>query len=260
MIEIDRIEAQADKFRDEFVNASPFEYVVIDNFCDSEKLNALLDQIPNPDDGGINRSRDYVFARNKFEKSNFREIGPLFSEIYDDFMSDRFRSFLAKVTGADVWVDPEFHGGGIHQGGAASFLDMHADFSHHPLQADWERELNILLYLNRDWEPSYGGQLQIKNKITGEQGAVEPLFNRCLIMRTKAHTLHGYNPVSFPEGQYRRSIATYAYSAANAGAVPRSTTWFPEQGGALKRLLGRTWPLLVSVKTRIFGSATARNR
>lgn len=259
MIRFERLEREKEQLADAFRDAKPFSYVVIDDFCDPAALNALLDQIPSPDDGGINKSRDYVFAKNKFEKSNFRGIGPLFEEIYTDLLSDRFKAVLGKIVDAPVWVDPDFHGGGIHQGGEGSFLDMHVDFSHHPLHADWERDLNILLYLNRDWQPEHRGQLELRHRETGESGKIEPLFNRCVIMHTKSYTLHGYGKIAFPKGQFRRSIATYAYRPATGEAKGRSTTWFPEEGGAVKRAVGRSWPRLVAIKTKLFGSGTSRN-
>ena len=39
---------------------------IIDNFCDPEKINKLFSEIPELD----TKSRDYMFANNKFEKSN----------------------------------------------------------------------------------------------------------------------------------------------------------------------------------------------
>lgn len=260
MIRFERLEAEQAEFARAFATASPFPYVVIDDFCDAEALGKLLDQIPSPDDGTINKSRDYVFAKNKFEKSNFREIGPLFDEIYADLVSERFQAALQTIVDAPVWVDPSFHGGGIHQGGEGSFLDMHVDFSHHPAHQDWERDLNILLYLNRDWDPAHRGQLELRHKETGAATQVEPLFNRCVIMHTRAYTLHGYGRINFPQGVYRRSIATYAYKPAVEAGKGRSTVWFPEEGGALKRAMGQSWPTLVAIKTKLFGSGTSRNQ
>ena len=58
-----------------------------------------------------------------------------------------------------MFIDADFYGGGIHQGKAGSFLDMHADFNYHPLKEHWFRNLNLLLYLNKDWKKEYAGEL-----------------------------------------------------------------------------------------------------
>jgi hypothetical protein len=75
-----------------------------------------------------------MFARNKHEKSGFRDISPEFEQLHADLMNERFQLLLQRITGEAVFVDPAFHGGGIHQGGEGSFLDMHVDFNTHPLQ------------------------------------------------------------------------------------------------------------------------------
>jgi hypothetical protein len=260
VIRFDRLESELPALAEQFRTAKPFSHVVIDDFCDTEALTDLLARIPSPEEGGINKSRDYVFAKNKFEKSNFRDLGPAFEEIYQDLMSDRFKEILRGITDAPVTVDPDFHGGGIHQGGEDSFLDMHVDFSHHPMRDDWERHSNILLYLNPDWQPAHGGELQLRHRETGEAGKVPPLFNRCAIMHTRDYTLHGYHKLNFPKGRFRRSIATYAYVPSQEGAKGRSVIWFPEEGNVVKRALGQSWPKLVEIKSKIFGSGTSRNR
>jgi hypothetical protein len=138
---------------------------------------------------------------------------------------------------------------------------MHADFNLHPTHKQWIRELNLLLYLNRNWKPEHGGQLELKNAITGATASIEPLFNRLVIMLTKDFTLHGHRPIRFPKGTFRTSIAAYAYSqaprATATDGLRTTTTWIPE-GSPVKRVVARVTPWLVSAKQRLFGSATAR--
>jgi hypothetical protein len=263
LINFERIDRNISKLRTEFENNKPFRYLAIDDLCDPERLNRLVDKIPDPIEVGIKQSRDYVFAKNKFEKSRFRDLDPLFDEIYMDLTSERFKQFLQEITGEEVFLDSQFHGGGLHQGGADSFLDMHADFNYHPLHKEWFRDLNILLYLNRGWESSYGGQLKLRHLHHPERGTglVEPLFNRCVIMPTRDYTLHGYDKINFPQGTYRRSLAAYAYRLTDlpVSSEVRSTRWYPENSGFAKKALGQSWPRLVKMKSAIFGSRTAKN-
>jgi hypothetical protein len=261
MILFDRLEQRLDELGAAFRQAQPFPHVIVDGFADAERLAAAVAAIPDPALAGIRKSRDYVFARNKFEKSNFRELSPEFAELYGELGGERFRAILRRISGEDVFVDPEYFGGGIHQGGAGSFLDLHADFNFHPLHADWFRNLNILLYLNAGWQREHAGELRLRHRDTGAEHRVEPLFNRCVVMLTRAHTLHGYDPIRFPAGSYRRSLAAYGYSlATDRSGRPRSTTWYPDHGGIVKRWVGRAWPTLVKLKNLLFGSATAKNR
>jgi len=168
------------------------------------------------------------------------------SELYEDLISDRFAAILFGIIGERVFVDESFHGGGVHQGGEGSFLDMHAEFNYHPIQKHCFRNLNILLYLNKDWLPVYGGDLKSRHAKTGEHLKVEPLFNRCVIMFTRDYTLHGYDKINFPAGHFRRAIATYAYSLDEYPKEGyRSTKWHPESGPILKKIIGSNWLKLV---------------
>lgn len=252
MINFNLIEDNLEILSQEFREAEPFPFIKIDNFADAEKLSRAIESFPVPGCAKINKSRDYIFAKNKYEKSNFKDLSSECQEIYDDFVSERFQNILIKITGQDVFVDKEFHGGGIHQGGEGSFLDMHVDFNYHPLHHDWFRNLNILLYLNKDWQKEYKGQLRLKHLKTGKYTEVEPIFNRCVIMFTRDYTLHGYDSISFPPNKFRRSIATYAYSLDREPQAQRSTVWMPDKSSIAKKVIGKFWPKLVKVKTSFY--------
>jgi hypothetical protein len=259
MIAFSRLQSQAPILQKQF-HSNIFGYVVIDNFLEDESARALLTEIPDPRAAGLAQSRDYVFAKNKFEKSAIEELGIAFRTLRDELLSPEFAKSLRDITGEDVFVDPAFHGGGLHQGGEGSFLDMHTDFNSHPLHATWFRNLNILLYLNEGWRQGEGGELKLRHRQTGAAASVEPIFNRAVIMHTRDYTLHGYDPIKFPAGKYRRSVAAYAYTHMEKSAEHVSTTWYPDEGGIAKRMLGRVWPRLVRIKGKLLGSGTARNR
>ncbi|RBY86136.1 2OG-Fe(II) oxygenase [Blastococcus sp. TF02A-26] len=251
---IDRAEELAERFR----TASPFPLLVIDDFLDTATARALLAEFPAPD--AMPRSRDYVFG-NKHELSSVAEQGPTSRAFYDALMGPEFQRFISTLTGTELFVDPAFHGGGFHQSGDGGFLDTHVDFNMHPLHPDWKRTLNVLLYLNEDWRPEYDGRLLVKNGADGETRAIEPLFNRGLIMVTDDRTYHGFARMSLPPGVTRKSIATYAYELVPEGSVvARTTGWAPEAAGVFKRTFARHYDRAVRIKTRVLGSATAKNR
>jgi Rps23 Pro-64 3,4-dihydroxylase Tpa1-like proline 4-hydroxylase len=260
MINFESIESNLENYAQKFKQAEPFPLVIIDNFADTEKLSKVVASFPIPGENKLNKSRDYIFAKNKYEKANFRDLSDECNELYQDLISQRLQKILQTITGQDVFVDQEFHGGGIHQGGKGSFLDMHVDFNYHPLHRNWFRNLNILLYLNQDWQPEYRGQLKLRHTETNKYREVEPLFNRCVIMFTRDYTLHGYDPIAFPPGQFRRSIASYAYSLDKNPQNERSTLWVPEQSSFVKKMIGKYWPEIIKAKSSVFGSGTARNK
>ncbi len=241
-----------------FAKASPFPHLVIDDFLDENVAEGLLAEFPAPD--AMPRSRDYMFGE-KRELSSVAEQGPTSKAFYDALLGPQFRDFICRLTGKDLFVDPAFHGGGFHQSGDGGFLDTHVDFNMHPLHPDWLRTLNILLYLNKDWRQEYDGRLLIKGKPDDEPVGILPLFNRGLLMLTDDHTYHGFKKMSLPPGVTRKSIATYAYELVPQGSVDaRTTGWSPEEGSPLKKSIARHYDAVVKFKTKLFGSATAKNR
>lgn len=256
MILFDFIEANKEKYREQFLTAKPFPHIAVDGICDEDKLNTLYNNIPDIEVA----SADYVFAKNKFEKSKFKELGGLFEELYNDLVSERFKNWVAYITNEDIFIDATFYGGGIHQGKKGSFLDMHADFNYHPLVENWYRNLNLLLYINKDWQESYGGHLQLEDGRTGEKTAVAVPFNRLAIMHCRAYTLHGYNPINFPEGKYRTSIAAYAYTVhENNMEAARTTVWHVKKDNPIKYALSKIWVPAVKIKSMFSKSNTAKH-
>ncbi|WP_299212996.1 2OG-Fe(II) oxygenase [uncultured Aquimarina sp.] len=257
MINFDFLEKNKEELRLKYLTNQPFSHLIIDDFCDENKLKELRNQIPELE----NKSRDYMFANNKFEKSNYKELGPLFNEIYEDFKSERFNEFLSFISAKKVFVDPKNHGGGLHQGKKNSFLDMHLDFNYHPLDKNLYRQMNLLLYLNKDWKEEYGGELKIEDLRTNKQAELGVPFNRLIIQECGPYTLHGYDMTSFPDGNYRTSIATYAYTKHNQlMEKPRTTDWFPDkEASAIKQFAAKHYNKAVQIKNKLFGSGTAKN-
>ena len=107
-----------------------------------------------------------------------------------------------------------------------------------------------------------GGKLLLTDRPENAAIAVEPKFNRLVIMECTDSSFHGYRAISFPTGRSRRSVAAYGYSKIAVGSVSRHTTnWVPPENASLtKRLLAKNWNRLVLTKNRFFGSATLKNR
>lgn len=122
--------------------------------------------------------------------------------------------FLERLTGISGLIpDPYFTGGGVHQIERGGHLGVHADFNvYERLRLD--RRLNLLLYLNRDWQEEWGGHLELWNSgMTTCERRVLPIFNRCVIFSTTDSSYHGHpDPLRCPPHRTRRSLATYYYS------------------------------------------------
>ena len=243
---------------EQFRAGDPFPLVVIDGFVHDDLAKQLVDEFPAID--AMPKSHDYVFA-DKRELSDLQRFGTAGATLEQALLSPRFAAALSELTGTTIFVDPDFYGGGFHQSGDGGYLDMHVDFNIHPEHKTWFRMLNVLLYLNPDWQDDYGGHLLVKTSPDATPRAISPQFNRGVIMTTTESTYHGFRRMKLPAGVTRRSIAAYGYRLVAEGeSAVRTTGWAPENAGLGKRVLARGYNRVVTLKNRYLGSGTTKNR
>jgi Rps23 Pro-64 3,4-dihydroxylase Tpa1-like proline 4-hydroxylase len=220
-----------------YQSAEPFPHIVIDDFFNAELLRRVLAEFPSSENKAF-FDRDQ--ERLKFQYSP-QEISSGFTRnLFAELNSQAFLGFLEELTGIQGLVsDPYFEGGGLHETKRGGHLGVHADFNIHG-RLKLERRLNLLVYLNEDWEPGYGGALELWDKEMKECVVrVEPVLGRAVIFNTALDSFHGHpDPLSCPPERSRRSIATYYYSAAEHGiaALPQRTTNFQPRPGSSDKI------------------------
>ena len=79
--------------------------------------------------------------------------------------SGKFLNYLEDITGEKGLIpDPYYIGGGIHSTVNNGFLEMHADFNWHE-KLNLYRRLNLIIYMNSNWEEEWGGHIKFGIKI-----------------------------------------------------------------------------------------------
>ena len=129
------------------------------------------------------------------------------------------------------WRTRSLEGGGLHQSSTGGFLNIHADYTVHPHERSWQRRANLILYLNDDWHPEYGGDLELWSADMKQcVEKVAPIANRAIIFTTDVDSFHGHpEPMRCPEGAARRSLALYYFSVEEDPLV-RSTEYRSRPG------------------------------
>ena len=211
---------------DQYVAADPFPHIVIDDFITPDVLEACLQFFPDAPDPD---SQTFDRAQERYKTSFNPDFlpGHLRSFFYA-LNSQPFIAFLENMTGVKGLIpDPYYLGGGFHETRQGGHLSVHADFNLHP-KLRLERRLNLLIYLNKDWEDAYGGALELwDQEMSSCISRVTPEFNRCVVFSTNATSYHGHPaPIDHPRGQPRRSIALYYYTATWDGTAREFTTQF----------------------------------
>lgn len=202
----------ADIYADQFRTARPFRHVVIDDFLPPEVLEPVLTEFPEPREPAWKR---FDSAREvKLALADPERMGPATRRLLAEFNGGVFVEFLERLTGiARLVSDPHYEGGGLHQIRPGGFLKVHADFNKNR-RLNLDRRLNGILYLNKEWQESYGGHLQLWNREMSRcEAKVLPVFNRFIVFATTDDANHGHpDPLTCPQDRARRSMALYYYS------------------------------------------------
>ena len=201
----------------EYLFAEPYPHIVIDNFLPTEIANELLANFPYQ-----KTDEEMAFQGNYFEH-NKRQIFPHACNqnalnYFLFFNSAPFLQYLEGITRIKGLIpDPYFYGGGFHEISRGGKLGVHADFRINA-KLNLNRRINLLIYLNKDWEPEYGGNLEIwDKKMENKVKSIAPIFNRAVIFNTDENSYHGHpDPLNTPENLTRKSLALYYYTASES--------------------------------------------
>jgi len=141
---------------------------------------------------------------------------------------------MEALTGIEeLQYDPANYGGGTHENFDGRELRPHVDFNYHPV-TKLHRRLNVIVYLNREWQRSWGGALALHTDPRDPLDAVvefQPVFNRCVIFETSERSWHGFSRIDLPndgKDRSRKSISIYLYTRERPEeeAVGEHTTLF----------------------------------
>jgi 2OG-Fe(II) oxygenase superfamily len=192
--------------------AKPFPHAVIDNFANPEVLEALIDEFPTEAHPAWHRMYDQ--NQNKFATNQTELLGPTTRAFLNYLNGREVVNFLGALTGIEGLIpDPHLAGGGLHEIRRGGLLRVHADFNWHK-QLRLDRRINLLVYLNKDWQPEWGGQLELWNDTMSQCcERIDPVFNRCVIFNTTDRSYHGHpDALKCPPDRRRRSVAMYYYT------------------------------------------------
>ncbi len=207
--------AKIQQLKLDFKNAKPCKYLVLPNFLTEELANKLYENFPKIDNLNVKRKS---LNEDKSEDYHFDRFHPSFSDLREVVASEEFCKIIREVTGFEGLITTDDSlGSGVHQGKDGSYVDVHIDVNYNPEKNLWRR-VNLLIYLNKNWKPDYGGDLEIWDKDMNSCEAKVPCdFNRAIIFHTDENSPHGYAKINVPEGETRKSFYTYYFTEVGEG-------------------------------------------
>jgi len=214
-LESNKARSLGEELSSKYCFAEPFPHIVIDNFLPIQVIEEILSIFPTV------KGIDDVYHESDYSGMHKRQILPENCDqrvriIFHFFNSSPVLQFLEGLTAIDSLIgDPYFNGGGFHEIYRGGKLGIHADFRINE-QLHLNRRINLIIYLNKNWQKEFGGNLELWDKqMKTKIDSIEPLFNRCVIFNTDSKSYHGHpDPLNTPSNMTRKSVALYYYTAS----------------------------------------------
>jgi len=210
----------------------PFNHIIIDDFFTEDFAIKLSNQFPE-----YNNSPWYNYD-NPLEVKRAMNFWDKFPpETFQAFWilcQQKFAFLLSRKFNAQLHADYGLNGGGWHMHGRGGKLNIHQDYSIHP-KMNMQRKLNIIIYLSQEWDCDWNGGLQFWSHDEEDfrpkelVKTIDVRFNRAVIFDTTQNSWHGFpEPITCPEGVYRKSIAVYYVMNPTLNADTRTRAlYFP---------------------------------
>ena len=223
-----------------FLNTEPFEHIIIPNFLNEEYANILHDCFPEDIDKD-HWHKYYNPIEVKYTLDKLEKLPTSLKEIFYLLSTKEITNKLSILSNIEnLEYDPYLHGAGIHVHPRNGRLHMHLDYEKHP-HFEKQRRLNVILYLNKNWDPSWNGDTQLWDKQMENcivKSEVE--FNTAIIFKTNEISWHGLpEKIMCPEGMLRKTVAYYyisdLHSSPDERKVGNDGTGYRTKAAFMKR-------------------------
>lgn len=228
----------------EFGAARPFPHVLIPDVI-SVQPQDVLPFFPPSNSPQWFRYKD-LYQAEKMTFGNVDSMSEPFGSMLQELSAAPFLEFLERLTGINgLMPDPYLHGAGIHSSGPGGVMAPHTD-THLNQRLGIFKRVNVLIYLNPDWEESYGGCLELfdHQDLSTPARTIVPRWGTCVVFRTDARSVHGFSRPIVGPSRVRRAIVVYYYTSRETLAFSgdlmthwrqHDLYWTATRGGELGR-------------------------
>lgn len=207
------------------LGTSPCKHIVIDNFLTEETVISVLNELKEltPDKAYYVSANTNSCARENHKVAFRDNLGYCIEDVLKELTDTEFVDFIEKTFGIENILknSEELHGAGVHKVYNEGFLGMHKDFNFLDDKDNGriDRRINLLLYMNPNWQEEYKGHLSLFDETTQKiTKKILPILNRCVIFDT-TDCIHGHpEPMVLPDGLCRQAIALYYYTKNTTGS------------------------------------------
>lgn len=219
-----------------------FRHCAIDDILPPELALACREALPNVNDASWHLYHSPL-EHKQSQRCLDKAFPPALDQVLTALNSETFVAQLRTITGIpDLMAAPDRFCSELHCSRQGGFLGIHTDANVHPQDYALQRRLVAVLYLSPDWQPAYGGNLELWNSdLSACIDRIETRFNRLVLFANDEDAHHGHpEPLAGPADFVRYSITIgYFTHAPTPINVPRKAQFKPrpwERGDGFEAL------------------------
>ncbi len=238
------------------VSETPYPHASIKNFLPTQLCKDISSDFKFPEIDPNAGIEDKIFQKTKKGLTKIDLMPLSIQNLINNLNSRKFLSILEKKFKINNLVaDQSLFGGGMHESFRGGFLKIHSDFVFIK-KRKLKRMLNLLLYLNEEWEDGWGGAIELWKEDMSEMFLkVSPKINNALIFRTDLESNHGFpDPIKCPENFSRKSIALYYYTPYEKMIKPKKKFYaiWKKRPGVEEKKFGDNLSFFKKLKNKFF--------
>jgi Rps23 Pro-64 3,4-dihydroxylase Tpa1-like proline 4-hydroxylase len=251
-----RLADERDRLKREFSQPKRVPTFAVDDLLPEDWGLQIYDAFPEQGRMSFKNS----IKERKYVAAQMNEHAPILEEAVYAFQQPNVLEVIAEITGLRALEpDAELYAGGISAMVKGAYLKPHLDNSHDSKQERY-RALNLLYYVTPDWQPDFGGSLEVWDD--GPTGAPRPLpalFNRLVVMATNRISWHSVSEIVADER--RCCVSNYYFSKVSPDAADyfHATSFRGRPGELVKDLVMRGDNALRTAVLKLTGTKVYQN-
>ena len=190
-----------------YLETAPFPHAVIDHLFPPGAIMEAEKEFLSEDHPAWQR-----FSNSRELKSISNDLavmGPFTKGLLATMCEPEIVDAIGEMAGISRLI-PDLHGGGMHLVPKGGKLGVHTDFNR---GINGYRRINALLFLNSNWDPAWGGNLELWAIDRSRSVSVLPIANRLVIFTSSSRSFHGHpHPLRCPPDRSRKSLAVYYFT------------------------------------------------
>ena len=192
----------------QWLASGPVRHLAIDDLLPDDWVRAAGESFPPMG----NMRRYQSLKERKGISVDFDAHAPLLKAMTFAFHLPDVVAMVGKVTGIpELFPDKNLYSGGLSAMGEGDFLNPHIDNSGNPFLNGYRR-INSLFYVTPDWNPSWGGSLELWDARRSNPKTLEARCNRLVLMNTNRTSVHSVSPIQGCGPRTRKCVSNYFFS------------------------------------------------